>query len=129
MPNQSFVNIRIDFIMEPQRHSFIDLIGNTLAVATFLPSADLIQCTITIAVVNIPLRGITRPCGEWAACARCAEHSEGQYKDHDLRATVESATQDVVVLLVPSRVVPSEPYLRDNSYNDNHGDRRIRPCA
>ena len=51
--------------------------------------------------------------------ARGAKDGKGKYEDHDLRTAVERATQDVVVLAIPSRMVPAQPKLRHDS--DGYG--------
>jgi hypothetical protein len=51
--------------------------------------------------------------------ARGAKDGKRQYEDHDLRATIERATQYVVVLAIPSRVVSTQPKLRHES--DEYG--------
>ena len=50
--------------------------------------------------------------GEWPGNARGAEDGKGEYEDHDLGAAIERTTQNVVVLAIPSRVVPAQPNLR-----------------
>ena len=53
--------------------------------------------------------------GEWPRNARGAKDGKGEYEDHDLGAAIERTTQDVVVLAIPSRVVPAQPQLRYHS--------------
>jgi hypothetical protein len=59
--------------------------------------------------------------------ARGAKHGEGEYKDHDLGASIESATQDIVEFPEPSRVVSAQPELRHHS--DKNGRRNDRVHA
>ncbi len=58
-------------------------------------------------------------CRERPRDARGAKDGKGEYKDHDLGAAIERATQDVVVLAIPSRMIPAQPKLRHQS--DDYG--------
>jgi hypothetical protein len=57
--------------------------------------------------------------GEGSRNARGAKDGKRQYEDHDLRTAIQCATQYVVVLAIPSRVVPAQPKLRNES--DGYG--------
>ena len=63
--------------------------------------------------------------GERPRDARCAKDGKGEYEDHDLRAAVERATQDVVVLAIPSWVVPAQPKLRNKSDGYRRREDRV----
>ena len=75
-----------------------------------------IQGAVAIAVVDVAHYRVTCPCWEWSGVSRRTEDSEGQDEYHDLRATIERTTQNVVVLLVPAGVVPTQPYLGDDTH-------------
>lgn len=99
------------------------------ARAILVKHPNLIKRAIPITIINIPLRRIARPLRERALLAGRAEHHEGEDEDHDLRAAVEGAAEDVVVLLVPPRVVPPEPDLREDADEDGAGDGGVCPCG
>lgn len=86
----------------------------------------LVQRTITVTVVYIAHRGVARPYGEGLWDARGAEDGEGEDEDHDLRAAVEGAAEEVVVLLEPAGVVLPKPELRDEADDDAGEDGRVR---
>ena len=90
-------------------------------------SSPSVQSPVTVTVVHIALRGVTRPGREGFRHARGAEYGERQNEDHRLRATVEGTTEDVVVLLEPAGVVAAEPELRDEADDDARPDGRV--CA
>ena len=96
------------------------------------------QSTISVTVINISFGRISGPLGtskpssvttqrlvaryrthrrEPPRGARGAKDGKGEQEDHYLGATIECATQDVVVLAIPARVVPAQPNLRDDSYD------------
>lgn len=98
-----------------------------LPVQHMLRLCHSIQRTITITIIYVARDGVAPPCGERARHARRAEYRKGEDEDHDLCTTVERATQDVVVLAVPARVVAPQPELRRDADDDAREDGRI--CA
>ena len=92
-------------------------------------SARLTQRPVSVAIIDVPSRRVSCPRGEGPRGARRAEHGEGEDEYHDLRAAVERATQNVVVLLVPAGVVAPQPDLRRDPDEDRHELWRVRACA
>ena len=61
---------------------------------------------------------------EWPRNARGTKHGEGENENHHLSSAIKGATQNVVVLAVPSRVVAAQPELRRQTYENARGDGR-----
>jgi hypothetical protein len=53
------------------------------------------------------------------------EHSEGQDKHHDLRSTVQSGGDDVVILDEKLGALPSQIVLREKAESEEHRDSRV----
>lgn len=54
--------------------------------------SDLVESTVSVAVVDIANGGVAPPAGEGVVFARSTEDSEGQDEHHDLGTTVQGTT-------------------------------------
>lgn len=80
-----------------------------------------------VITLGVREKNMTTYVGERPRNTRGTKHGEGEYEDHDLSSAIKGATQDVVVLAVPPRMVAAQPELRRQPYENARADGRGYP--
>lgn len=100
------------------------MLRNPLSLTAHTLSLSIV-CGICHAEVNIPISIVSPIIGEGNRFPASAEEGEGHDENNNLRASVQTCTEDIVVLQKPLRLISSKIPLTPQSNCEEADDCRI----